>query len=612
MKIFTKKIRKLLLILCICGMALGFASLIFFQRILPDSYVYNAQFEVNVDIEDVSKDITVDSVIYEPKHGTLDNPTSNERPLVVLIHGFAMSKEFMLSMAIELALRGVTSISISMPGHGLTDPPFYYTNASPYCVMGAIDFMISGNPQLNYPINESSIGVIGHSMGAMTAIKAGFLDSRINTTIAVAPPSGTTSLVLSDNSYGVSLGGDMRDWVDLTMPRNLLLVLGQLDEAVRDADAQAIMTNATGLTEVTPGTFYGDFNDGTARQYNSYSWMDHILECFDPRSVSDMMNWIADSFELDGSVFNGNLGVAPAYIRPILVVIGIVCSFLLIMPLSSYLSEKYFPGAKKSVESSLRNETDLTKKKIDWKKICKIYGSFFVFVGIIPTLIGQIVPINWAYGGTVIAEGSVPTIFIAGLFGILWILLNSKFKFLEVNMESIWKMPQTTDHVSKIKQKYILYFAISVLIPIVLVVFLWSSALFYISVAPYRIVPFILTILMLIPLNVSVSILLRRTIYPILRCNWAKWKTRIVLPIINNAVVGLSLGLVLALTVGTPLFGGFLFGYIFWILIIFGVLCLADFPIAGWSYYMEGSIYIQILAPAILFAIILNVFPIGA
>lgn len=613
MKIFSKKTRNLLFIACICGISVGFVALLYFQIVLPNSYSYNAQFKANFTIEGDPKEITIDAMIYEPKHGTLENPSSNERPLVVLVHGFAMSKEFMRSIAIELALRGVTTISISMPGHGLTDPPFYYTNASPYCVMKAIDFMISENPNLHFSINQSRIGLIGHSMGAMTVIKAGFLDSRVNTTIAVAAPSGTTSLVLSSNSYGLSLGGDLRDWVDLTSPRNLFFVLGQIDEAVKDEDAQVIMTNATGLATVIPNNLYGDFQLGTARQYNFYPLMDHVTEMFDPRSVTDMLKWIANSFEINENIFLGNFGVSQSYLRPLFAIVAIICSFLLIMPLSSIIIDKFFPNRKNIVEIQITNNQNSTdNRKVEWKQILKQYSIFFIVLGLIPTIIGIFIPMNWSYGGTVIAEGSVPTFFICGLCGILFIIINSKARFLKTDLKIQLDVPQTLQQITHKNLKYIIYFALSYLMPLGLIIYFWSTALFYIGVAPYRISAFILTTLMLVPINISNAILLRKTIYPLLRIKWNVWKTRIFMPILNNLVIGVSVAIPLGILIGTPLYGGILFGIIFWMILVFVIMLLTDFPIAGWSFYLENSIYVQFLVPAIVFAIILNVFPIGA
>jgi hypothetical protein len=83
------------------------------------------------------------------------------------------------------------------------------------------------------------------------------------------------------------------------------------------------------------------------------------------------------------------------------------------------------------------------------------------------------------------------------------------------------------------------------------------------------------------------------------------------MPVINNLIVGISVGFSLGILIGTPIFGGNLFGIIFWTILVFVVMCLTDFPISGWSFYMEGSILIQLIAPALIFSIILNVFPIA-
>ncbi|MBD3350150.1 MAG: alpha/beta fold hydrolase [Candidatus Lokiarchaeota archaeon] len=617
MKLFTYKSRKILLIILFSGIFLGFFSIIYFHYILPNSYHYNTSFETEVTIDGTVTSFSIDGMVYEPKKGLLTDQDSEKRPLAVLIHGFAMSKEFMRSIGIELARRGITSISISMPGHGFSDAPYYFTNVSTQAAIDAIDYMMSENSRLHYNIDESKIGLIGHSMGAMTVIKAGFLDSRVNYTIAIAPPSGTSDFLAENDNYELSFGGDMREWVDLTKPSNLLLIRGEWDEAVYELDAQRIMQNATGESSIEPGILYGDFSSGTARQYNRYPFMDHATESFDPRSVTDMMKWIASSYNLSSEEFNGDLNVYPAMIRPLLFLISIVSAFLLFMPLSSYLAEKLLKKTPSQVENEIlclgeqsKTKTDKQSNRDDLKKILKILGIYFLFVTVIPSIIGQFISFHWTISNSMIADAAVPVFFISGLSALLILLIDSKTNKLKLDLKKSLK--EGIYHGFTRNAKYILYLFITLIFSIGLVVLFWTLGLFNMAIPPYNLFAWILCILMIVPISFINDLLLRREIYKIMRKRTTKWKARLITPIVITLTTAFCLSITLAVTVGAPILEGILLSFIFWFFIVFLSLFIIDFPFASWSFYAEGTIYASTLIPPLFLSFIIFIFPIAS
>ncbi|MHA1869514.1 MAG: alpha/beta hydrolase family protein, partial [Promethearchaeota archaeon] len=307
-----KKVRNILAIILIALSVISVWSLFYFNNVLPNAEIYDVKFKVNSGNPE-QPSLYIDARVYEPRIG-MAGKTDEPRPLVVLVHGYAMSKEFMYSFSIELARRGVSSISFSMPGHGFSGSPYYFTNVSTRAVSEAINFMLNNS---KFPIDTARLGVIGHSMGAMTAIKAGYLDHRLCFTIALAAPSGETRLLISSPEFNLNfLNESIPSYTNLTYPRNLYFILGKNDEFVKDIDARLIMSKAIGISadEIQINQVYNEnFTAGTSRKYSLYPLMDHLTESISPRSVGDALDWVARSFQIDPNNFNKNIRIVSLY-----------------------------------------------------------------------------------------------------------------------------------------------------------------------------------------------------------------------------------------------------------------------------------------------------------
>ncbi|MHA1340207.1 MAG: alpha/beta hydrolase family protein [Promethearchaeota archaeon] len=623
-------------IICI---SMGIASIIYFNYIYADSYYYEVHYEINRDVDGLPMSYTIDGFVYEPKHGILSNSSSEYRGLCVLVHGFAMSKEFMRSISLELARRGITTISISMPGHGFSDPPFMFANISPYAAIGAVDFMLNQNTNLHYKINESQIGIIGHSMGAMTAIKAGFLDSRFQYTVAMAAPSGESNLLQNGEQFKVTLGGSMRQWVNLTMPKNLFFVLGAMDEAVYPIDAEVIMENATGIKNIQPGILYNEnFISGTSRKYNLYPLMDHATEVYDPRSVGDVIDWVALSLGYNPEEFSGNLNVFGAIIRPLMALIGVIGSLVLYMPLSIYLRNIFIDidSLKEIVKTESENlkEINFGKKNIIFA-IC----SFITFGGIIPTLIGNILPNYWYIGGSIVADTVVPILLISGICLLFLLLIfnlignkdNDKGKDKgkdkdkaeckltnAFKLEDLARIPNIRKEFASnkiLKNKYVCFLAYTSLsyIPgVLLAVLIWSIGLFTLFIPPFKSLSFALCYLSLIPFCIGYTFIIRKPLYLYLRNKLKLWWSRILTPILSAIVASLTTSLAVTFTIGSPLTLDPLTTFGFWFLILFMMFLVSEIIWSCWAEYISKDLVGQIIMPIVLFCLVIHVFPVSA
>ncbi|MHA1266839.1 MAG: alpha/beta hydrolase [Candidatus Helarchaeota archaeon] len=229
-------------------------------------------------------------------------------PAVILVHGINDRAERYHHMAVEFVRRNFIALAINLRGH--QDSQGYCTLSAyePWDIMGAADFLLT-----NY--NVSNLGLVGHSLGGMSAIRAAHNDTRFNATVVMGPPVSidllfqrylTDITLLEDYLYLLSLHMDLTDpyerfirspvfWVNKTRPRNLFYVLGSLDTAATPEEALLIIANATGNSSVEVNVAYGDFSAGNRTMLKMYSGIDHGSEPTTPSIIRDTVLWVENA-----------------------------------------------------------------------------------------------------------------------------------------------------------------------------------------------------------------------------------------------------------------------------------------------------------------------------
>lgn len=99
-------------------------------------------------------------MVLKPKTASSANPA----PAIIAAHGGANSREMQLPTYIELARRGFVVITIDCAGHGHSDNAIMGFTHDSYGMEAAAEYAMS----LGY-VDESKIGVTGHSMGNSAA-----------------------------------------------------------------------------------------------------------------------------------------------------------------------------------------------------------------------------------------------------------------------------------------------------------------------------------------------------------------------------------------------------------------------------------------------------------
>ncbi|MHA1310549.1 MAG: alpha/beta hydrolase family protein [Candidatus Helarchaeota archaeon] len=363
------KFRKYLLISSIVLMGISFL----FMRYDP----YIAFYGTNITQKSISfysrDGLLIKGVLYYP----IDYNVSKTYPAIVSIHGINSNLMAHTRLNIEFSRRHFFVLGIDLRGHAGSQGTCTLSKDEPFDIMGAIDYLYK-IPQ----INKSEIGIIGHSLGAMSGIRAAFNDSRISATVAIAPPP-SVSILLSYYIKNFNLGyiqnllgldfniSDPHElylrspmfWVNSTMPKNLLIQVGCADELAQDDIL--ILRNATNNASAEVGKLYGNFSLGTARQYNIYyrnPGVQHEEEPRVPEIIIDAILWMENSllgheqgtlnttdllkwndFTFGGSIF----------------IVGLLLSLI---PVISYISSFIFKNRPKFPEDIKIPEDKLTKK----------------------------------------------------------------------------------------------------------------------------------------------------------------------------------------------------------------------------------------------------------
>ena len=246
-----------------------FLSLLLILAVFFGSVYAAAQVGRNYGIVDVS-DVTIQATGYSVS-GTLYLPShiNDKAPAFALAHGVSNAKETLGGLALELAKNGFVALTIDEKGHGESDSGVGVTDPT-LGLSSAVDYLAS----LPY-VETNRIGVAGHSMGA----------GAVRATVSQNPTIAAAVLI------GGGQGDSNYKPMNVSFPRNLLFVVGRNDVLFNITSLDAYLRpvfNTTG--DITPGTTYGDFLDGTARRLVLLGTI-HLLEPVDPTTISEVISW---------------------------------------------------------------------------------------------------------------------------------------------------------------------------------------------------------------------------------------------------------------------------------------------------------------------------------
>ncbi len=288
--------------------------------------------------------------LYQPKGLTEDTP------VVVMGHGVIVNKEMMTNFAIELASAGLIVANLDWSGHGQSTAPWGNLSADLEAVIATIN-------DLTDHANMSALALLGYSMGGFGTYPYAVNNSNVKAWVGV----------------GTMADGDISN---TTNPRNVLLIIGSLDEGFSPEQTKAAMVNLTGLPSVDDIEFdrlYGNISNGTARKVHFVLGADHLITPWHREFVITATEWILSSFGMEKA-----RGPSPYDVRNIFAWVGFFGLMGLTFISAELLADKF--NVRK--DSNLTDDVAVDPKAFENHSILSFIGKYYIITFLLlPTIL---------------------------------------------------------------------------------------------------------------------------------------------------------------------------------------------------------------------------------
>ena len=219
---------------------------------------------------------TIPSTVYS-------EPGNEQRPVIVLAHGFAGSQQFMQPLAVSLASNGFIAVTFDFAGHGRNAEPLHGglvdLPRSTQTLLGQLDQIFAFAATL--PQADGRLGAVGHSMAADLVVRYAAAHPRIGAVVAL------------------SLFGEE---ATPERPKNLLVVDGAWEsEALKRAGYRIVASAAGGAEQ--EGVTFGDFTQGSARRFALAPRVEHIGVLYSEAALRETLAWMNSAFGQDEAGF---------------------------------------------------------------------------------------------------------------------------------------------------------------------------------------------------------------------------------------------------------------------------------------------------------------------
>ncbi|WP_371806149.1 alpha/beta hydrolase [Candidatus Lokiarchaeum ossiferum] len=196
--------------------------------------------------------------VFEPK-----SDTPSLRTGVILGHGVMVNKNFMRTIALDLASQGFVAIALDFRGHGRSGGTLEEGDITTDIL--AIKEVMTQRGD----INMTNLGYIGYSMGGGAGFRLLDTDPDFKAMVSLAAGGRT--------QYNTP---------------NLLILHGKWDEAFSLTGVLEYMSDKTGLSEeeIETDRLYGSFQNGTALKL-CIANTDHLLAPYDYNNVRETRFW---------------------------------------------------------------------------------------------------------------------------------------------------------------------------------------------------------------------------------------------------------------------------------------------------------------------------------
>ncbi|MBN1682433.1 alpha/beta hydrolase [Candidatus Bathyarchaeota archaeon] len=321
--------------------------------------------------------------------------TDTKVPGILILHGISCTKEMLSGLALETTKAGFISLTIDLAGHGESGG-----------ILGGEDPTLGAEAAFNYlaqmnNVDQTKIGVVGHSLGAGAIRTLALNNINITSTIFIGGGVGGSNNVSNSNTLSA------------TLPKNLLIIVGEHDVLFNIDSLEPTLRHIFNTNEkIISEQVYGDFSSGNARKLLILSTI-HLLEPLDLYSVHNIVDWFNSSFYSD--INNIQIKGFTYIIREITLIFALTTLILTIIPISQIFNEKIL---------YTKNEEIIIKHRfLSEKEVLFAWGFLGVILFIPTMLVGALIPFPTLLIGSSMAWWLLST----GLIGLVILyLLNQR------------------------------------------------------------------------------------------------------------------------------------------------------------------------------------------
>jgi dienelactone hydrolase len=206
------------------------------------------------------------------------------RPVAVVAHGFAGSKQLMYAFGPALAHEGYVAVLLDFTGHGANPRPLPSQNGvgaasrdALQADLGAVVGWAVGQPWAA----PGRLGLVGHSMGA----------GAVTRYAAAHPPGSGADGAAATVAVSLPSAEDLP--ADATRPANLLLLVGEREQdRFFDVAREALRLGYPGGVG---GITYGSFEDGSARREQVVPGVEHVTIVFSADTLDATGGWLDEA-----------------------------------------------------------------------------------------------------------------------------------------------------------------------------------------------------------------------------------------------------------------------------------------------------------------------------
>jgi predicted esterase len=417
----------------------------------------------------------------------------DKRPLIIYCHGIGSQRDFDLRIPIEFTKRGYYLAALDYQGHGESGGNINNIDESSNIPALAQDCtkLLEKLKTLSFysDVNDSQIGLIGHSLGGMVVLMNQALNPEFKVTVAWAPLVNFTP-----PRFGLKWQGYEKyipvNLLNSTNSENLLIIAHVKDE-VLDYTENALkaqeLTNCTLISITTPLIGGG-----------------HQL--FSDKVLKDSIKWFELNFFNSESI-NGPIRITFMW-NYILIFLNLGLLIAIIFLLVSY-SAKFFRLRPKSNNVGLEND------KIAMSKIKKIKKKIVTSVKISQIVIySSLFILNWLYFSSLF--GLIGIFYASLIFSGLFLTIKFIIYIIRLRKQKIRFSKQDINDV--VKQEFnlsVLMYTTIYAWYFILVYLLFSFYYPFAFIWPSNILSIFITIA-IFPIYFSIEILFRKILYPLL------------------------------------------------------------------------------------------------